>query len=76
MSRTRDEKILSALTIRINALKREYGDITAEIEAVGAYMDQLVAEAWELHHHIGQMRGAAFIVWERTKAAPSEREAA
>lgn len=73
---SRDERILAALKIRISNLKSDYANITAEIESVGAYMDQLVAEAWELHHHIGQMRGAAFIVWERTKAAPSEREAA
>lgn len=77
MSRTRDERILAALTIRINALKGEYSDLAAEIDAVGTHLDTLIADAWALHDRLVDMRATAFKVWGRTQPPPDTgREAA
>lgn len=72
MTRTRDEIMLAALTTRINALKGEYAEICAEIDAVGDYLDALVRLATETHNNIIDMRCVAFKVLARVREQQPE----
>lgn len=72
MTRTRDERMIAALTKRIADLKGEYAEKAAEIEEAGAYLDALIAEAWDLQGRIVDMRCTAFKVLARVREQQPE----
>ncbi|MCC7253181.1 hypothetical protein [Hyphomicrobium sp.] len=56
----RTARILTALKIRILGLEEEYDALAAEMDELAARMDWLLAEAWERHDRLVDMRALAF----------------
>lgn len=62
-------KILKALKIRTDGLETEYGEIASEIDATATHLDFLIAEAWDRHDRLVDMRALMFRVNRTTETA-------
>lgn len=70
----RTSRFLTALKIRILGLEEEYDALAAEMNELAARMDWLVAEAWDRHDRLVEMRVLAFRLSD--KIGRQQREAA